>query len=259
VRQWWVLYQKEMTEMWRNGKWLWVPVVFVLLGIMNPISSYYMPEILKSAGNLPEGAVIQIPMPKPPEVLVETLSQYGTLGVLILVLASMGVVSAERTSGIAAMILVKPVSYFSYITAKWAGLLSLMAVSFSAGYFAAWYYTEALIGPVELSRVASGFLVYGLWLIFVLTVTMFMSIWLKGGGAIAFITIAITAALSILTGLFSRYMTWSPSRLAGHAGSFLTEGTAASRFGLTLGITALLIVVLLAAGVSLFRRQELVE
>jgi len=84
-------------------------------------------------------------------------------------------------------------------------------------------------------------------------------VWLKGGGAIAFLTILITAVLSIVSGLFSKYMAWSPSRLSGHAGAFLTQGEAGSHFALTLGTTGLLIVLLLAAGVALFRNQELVD
>lgn len=259
MNQWIVLFRKEMKEMWRSGKWLWVPVVFLLLGIMNPISSYYLPDILEKAGNLPEGAVIEIPPPKPSEVMVETLSQYGTMGVLILVLANMGVVSAERTSGIASMIMVKPVRYFSYITAKWASMVTLAAVSFLAGYGGAWYYTELLIGHVDPARAAAGFTVYGLWLIFILTVTLMMSTWLRSGGAIAFVTLFIAAALSILSGLFSRYAGWSPGRLADHAGAILMEGRGQASFPWSVGTTVLAAAALLFAAVRLFRTRELPE
>lgn len=259
MTKWLVMYRKEMLEMWRSGKWLWVPVVFILLGVMNPISSYYMPEILKNAGNLPEGAVIEIPPPKPPEVMVETLSQYGTMGLLILVLATMGIVSSERSGGMASMILVKPVRHSQYLTAKWAGMLTLGLASFWAGYGASWYYTELLIGHVDPARTAAGGAVWSLWLVFTLTVTLLMSTCLQSGGAVAFVTLFLAAAVSLLSGWFSKHSGWSPGRLSAHAGSILTEGKALHAFPWSLGFTALAAAALLVLSVRVLRRQEWAE
>lgn len=259
MRQWMVLYEKEMLEMWRGGKWIWVPIVFLILGLTQPISSYYLPEILNAAGGLPEGAVIQIPLPKPPEVLVETLSQYGTMGILILVLAMMGIVSSERTGGVAAMILVKPVKFASYITAKWAGQLTLGLVSFAAGYGISWYYTGILIGSVDAGKALAGFAVYSLWLVFVMTLTLLLSTCLRGNGAVAFVTLFIAAALSIVSTIFKRYMGWSPGRLSDHAGSFLVTGSGQSAFTASLIVTVLLIGAMVAAAVYVLRHQEFPE
>ena len=56
-----ILFKKEMKESMRNGKWIWIPVVFMIIGVSQPLTSYYMPQILEAAGNLPDGAVIEIP------------------------------------------------------------------------------------------------------------------------------------------------------------------------------------------------------
>src|SRR5690625_6823092 len=96
MTQWTVLYRKEMLEMIRNYKVLCIPIVFVLLGVMEPVSAYYMPEILDTLGGLPEGTILEMPTPTGTEVLMKVLSNYGMLGVLILVLGALGVVSAER-------------------------------------------------------------------------------------------------------------------------------------------------------------------
>lgn len=256
MRQWLVMYGKELKEMGRNGKWLWVPVVAVLLCVMNPIASYFMPEILDKAGNMPEGTVIQIPVPQAPEVMVQTLSQFGTMGILVLVLASMGIVASERASGVAAMIMVKPVSYAGFITAKWAGLLTLAGTSYIAGYGGAWYYTEALIGHVPVGAALNAMGVYGLWIVFVLTVTLLMSTWLKGNGAVAFVSLFLAAAISIATNLFSRYLGASPGRLTEHANAILMQGTPLPLFYGVLLTTVLLIAGMLAIAVRLFRGQE---
>lgn len=259
MTQWLVLYSKEMTEMWRSYKWIWVPIVFVLLGVSQPVVSYYLPDILKSAGNLPEGAVIQIPVPSAPQVLAETLSQYNTLGVLILVLSFMGVISAERQSGAAGLVLIKPVPFASYITAKWAGAFTLTVASFGLGYAASWYYTVMLIGSVEPVLVLKSFLLYGLWLLFVVTITVMLSAAMKGSGGIAFLSLGFVALLSILNGLIGKYMKWSPSTLPGHAGSILSGGEAGDLLPLAIIVTAVAIVAMLGIAVHLFGKKELLS
>ncbi|MDF2722949.1 MAG: transporter permease [Paenibacillus sp.] len=252
---WTVLYKKEMKELWRSRKWVWVPLVFVLLGISQPVASYYMPDILQAAGGFPEGTVIEIPKPTTAEVLGQTLSQYGTIGVLILVLSLMGVVSAERASGAASLVLVKPVSYASYLTAKWAGAITLIVVSFTLGYISSWYYSEILIGPIESGRAVGSLLLYGAWLVFVTTVTVALSAAMKSGGAIAFLSVGSVFALTLLTGLLERYMRWSPGTLSGHAAAVLKQGEAGPALSIALAATAAACVLMLSAALYAFRRK----
>lgn len=174
MTQWTVLYQKEITAMVRNYKILWIPIVFILLGVMQPVSSYYMPEILDTFGGLPEGTILEMPTPTGAEVLMNVLSNYGMLGVLILVLSAMGIVSEEKQSGVAAMVMIKPVSYSSYILSKWAGLLTITFVSLLIGYVASWYYTSLLIETVAFERVFQSVVIYSIWLVFVVTLTLFL-------------------------------------------------------------------------------------
>ncbi|RAV17675.1 ABC transporter permease [Paenibacillus contaminans] len=257
MSQWMTLFGKEMMEMKRNAKWLWVPLVFLALGIMQPVTTYYMAQILENMGGLPEGTVIEMPVPAPEQVLVQTLSQFSSVGVLIIVLASMTVVSGERASGVAGMIMLKPVPHVSYITAKWAGLLSLTFVSFAAGYGGAWYYTNLLFGYVDMGRVGLSFLVYGLWLAFIVTLTVLLSSSLKGSGGIAFMAIAAAMGLSIAGGLFAKYMRWSPSKLADHAGLLLTQGKGGAGFALCLIVSFALIAALIVCSVRIFKSKSL--
>ncbi|MDG0794040.1 hypothetical protein OMP38_26855 [Cohnella ginsengisoli] len=101
------------------------------------------------------------------------MSQYNTLGLLILVLAFMGVVAGEWLSGADMMTLVKPVSHLKLVTSKWASLLTLTFASFVLGYAGTWYYTDILIGDVALSAVAQSCLVYAVWLTLAVTITLF--------------------------------------------------------------------------------------
>lgn len=213
MRQWAILYNKEMVEMWRNYKWIWVPLVFLLLGIMQPITTYFMPELLEAAGGLPEGTVIEIPMPTGQHVLAQTLSQFGVMGVLILVLSMMSVVSGELNAGVAELIFVKPVTFVQFILAKWSGMITIMTAALVLSYMGAWYYTEQLIGPVSFDFVMRSLIIYWLWLVFVTSVTLLMSTWFRSFGAAAFITLGLIILLTVLTNFFTNILAWSPGRL----------------------------------------------
>jgi ABC-2 type transport system permease protein len=257
MSQWITLFQKEILEMWRNFKWIWVPITFILLGVSEPLTSYYLPQIIKSFGGLPEGSIIDIPPPTAGVVLASGLSQYSTLGVLIIVLGTMGVIAGERKSEVAAMILVKPVSYLSYVTSKWAGSLLLVWFSLFIGYLSTWYYTGQLFDWVPIGGFFQSFVLFGLWLSVVLTVTVFLSAALLSPGMAGFISLALAIVVSIISGALSHLLEWSPSQLTSYASALLTIGDLPDDT-LPASLTALLlIVVLLWLSVFLFKKKEL--
>lgn len=257
MSQWLTLFQKEILEMWRNFKWIWVPITFILLGVSEPLTSYYLPQIIKSFGGLPEEAVIDIPPPTAGAVLASGLSQYSTIGVLIIVLGTMGVIAGERKSGVAAMILVKPVSYLSYITSKWAGSLLLVWFSLFIGYLSTWYYTGQLFEWVPFGEFLKSFVLYGLWLTVVLTVTVFFSSALLSPGMAGFISLALTLVVSIVSGALSHVLEWSPSQLTSYASALLIVGEFPDDTMPTSLLAILAIVILLWLSVFLFKKKEL--
>ncbi|MBM0067897.1 ABC transporter permease [Alkalicoccobacillus gibsonii] len=259
MKQWIVLYRKELLEMIRNYKMLWIPIVFILLGVMQPISSYFMPELLDTFGGLPEGTVLEMPTPTGAEVFIQVVSNYGLLGVLILVLSAMGVVSAEKQSGVAAMVMIKPVSYTSYILSKWAGLLTITLVSLFVGSIASWYYTNLLIGTVPFDRMAQSVLIYSLWLTFVVTITLFFSTIMKGNGSVAFLTVLVVFTLAALTSFMGEVMSFSPAKMTEHSGQMVLVGELDSSFVPAFMVTLSVLILILILSVQIFKKKELLE
>jgi ABC-2 type transport system permease protein len=254
MKQWIVLYHKEMLEMWRNYKLLWVPLVFIIIGVMNPVMTYYMPQLLEANG-LTKEIIQAIPTPTGAEIMVKTLSQYNTLGILILVLSFMGTVASERQSGSVIMVLVKPVPHLSYITAKWVAMLSLTIVAFALGYIATWYYTGVLIADVPFSQIWQSLLIYALWLVFVISVTLLYSSLLNSTGGIAFLSLLTLAAFSLSTSIFASYTRWSPGRLSAEAGTLLTKGIISTNLWSAISVTAIMIVVLIGGAAFISKRK----
>ncbi|WP_342431942.1 ABC transporter permease subunit [Neobacillus sp. FSL H8-0543] len=257
MSQWLTLVQKEILEMWRNYKWIWVPITFILLGVTEPLTSYYLPQILDSLGGLPDGTKIEIPIPSAQEVLAAGLGQYSTIGVLIIVLSTMGLIAGERKSGVAAMILVKPVSYLSYVTAKWAGSLLLVWLSFFIGYFATWYYTGQLFEWVPIGEFFLSYLLYGLWLTVILTITVFFSSSLITPGMAGFSSLALVLILSIVSGTLSHLLEWSPAQLTSYASVGLVTGELPEHTLPASLLAAAIIMTLLWLSVIIFKKKEL--
>ncbi|KMK75594.1 ABC transporter permease [Alkalihalobacillus pseudalcaliphilus] len=220
-----ILVKKEWTESLRNGKWIWLPIALCILGISQPLSMYYLPQLLEAAGGLPEGAVIDIPTPYASEVLIGTLSQFALLGTLLFVLASMNSIAHERNNGSIVFVLVRPVSFVHYILSKWMSLLILFGVSFGLSYFLTWYYTVQLFGTVTLEKLVYSTLIYLLWIGFLIALTLCISTFLRNGAGIAGLTICIVAILALADMLIPAFMKWSPTQLQAEAGQILVRSS----------------------------------
>ncbi|MFC0014201.1 MULTISPECIES: ABC transporter permease [Allobacillus] len=222
--QWTVILKKELTENWRNFKWIWVPIVFILISIMDPISTYYMPIIIESAGGLPEGTIIDIPMPNPSEAMMMSFSQLNIIGVLILTVISMGTISGEIKSGVYELVLAKPVKYTNYVTAKFFSYWLLMIVSLFLGLLASWYYINLLFGDLAFSQLIVAALFYACWLTLLIAIVILYNTWFKSPGLIAFLSIITVIILSVMTNIFSHVLGWSPAKITEYIAIYLHTG-----------------------------------
>lgn len=256
MKTWFVLYKKELLSFWRSSKWIWLPIVFAILGVMQPLSMYYMPEILKATGGLPEGAVFEFPTPSGAEVMAGVLSQYGTIGVVIIVAAVMGTIQSERQRGTMSLVMSRPVSGLQFLLGKWTAELTILLVSLLFGYGLSFYYTNLLFDPVSLELFIKSFLLYFVWVCFMMTVTLIGSMLFKSTGAVMGSSIVIIALLSLLDGYFEKFMKWSPSLLSTQASMILTEGRVFRFLAFNLTCSIVIIVLLFITATVVFERQE---
>lgn len=254
--QWLTLFQKELLESWRNYKWIWFPLVLIVLAIMDPISSYYMPLIIESVGGLPDGAVMEIPTPLPREVLMMSLGQIGSIGILVIVLISMGTIAGERKSGVAELILVKPVAHAHYITAKFVAIMTMVWISFFLAMVGSWYYTNLLFGEISFVSLLYVIFFYGLWLMFVVSIVVFLNTLFKNAGIIAFLSIIIVLSMSVLTQIFGRFITWSPNNISTYIHEYLITQEVSTDLIMTAIITVVLSAILIMASFFTFEKRD---
>ncbi len=249
-----VLFQKEWRENTRNFKIVWIPLIFIFFGITEPVTNYYLPQILEAVGNIPEGAMFPFPEFTPAQILMSTMGQYQFIGMLVLVLGFMGTISRERKNGTGTLIYVRPISFLSYFLSKWKVVSIIALGSVWLGLLAAWYYTELLFGNVPASDFFAFAGTYSVWILFVISIVLAASAWLPTGGA-AGVSLVLVLIIQIVDSLLGTYWTISPWKLSTYATQWLAGSPDVSNFWWSMTVTILAIIALVAFGVWMSKRN----
>ncbi|MDY0407537.1 ABC-2 transporter permease [Paracerasibacillus soli] len=186
-----------------------------------------------------------------------SLNQLGSLGILIIVLIAMSSITNERKSGVAEIILVKPVSYANYITAKWFVIIILVWLSLVLSLGMSGYYINLLFGNLGIGEIIKVISFYGLWLTLIATIAIFYNTLFKTAGLVAFMSIFTVIGLSIITSVFGKHLTWSPANLTSHIHEMLVMHEVTTDLVVTSLITIILIAGLLFSSIYIFKTKEI--
>lgn len=249
-----VLLRKELRENVRNFKLYWIPIVFVIFGILEPVTNHFLPEIMKSVGNLPDGAQFNWPQFQGEDIFVSLMSQYQTIGILVIILAFMGTISSERKNGTATLLYVRPMSFGSYFLSKWIVINGIILGSVWLGFFAAWYYIQILFNPVAAGDVFAFLATYSVWIIFAVTVVLFFSAWLSTGAA-AGLSIVVLLILQIIDSVIGAFWTVSPWKVSTYATMMFSSISDQSGLWMSIGVTVVLIGALMFLGINSAKRN----
>ncbi|NMA91067.1 MAG: ABC transporter permease [Amphibacillus sp.] len=256
MSQFLTVFKKEFMESWRNFSWVWVPIVFILLSIMDPLTYYYLPKIMDAVGGVPEGMAFEIPEIPAPDAVMLALVQISSIGVLIVVLLTMGTIAGERKTGIAELVLVKPVNHVTYILAKWFAKFVLFFIAFTIGMLLNWYYVNLLFGDVGFTELIYLLLFYALWIMFVISLTIFFSTIFKGPGPVAGVTIGTLLSMSVVNGLVNHWLPWFPNQLSTYINEMLYNQSVSTELWGTAGITVGLSAILLICSFIIFKNKK---
>ncbi|KWW21256.1 hypothetical protein AS888_16815 [Peribacillus simplex] len=225
-----VLMKKEFIHMLREYKAVWMPLVFILLGITQPIVTHYLPSIIKALSG-GQGIMIDpnLPALKGAAVLASTLgSQFDQLGLMILVISMMGIIQTDKADGMLAFILTRPVKANSYIAGKIVSNFMIAAFSVAIGYIASTIYANYLFTNVPFSLMIPAFLLYLVWVLFIVTFTALISMICNGQGMIALISLVFLIGCRIIVNLNPVLDIINPASMSNHAMTLLITGTISS-------------------------------
>lgn len=249
-----ILLVKEWREMARSFKLLWIPLVFIFFGILEPITNYYLPEIMKTVGNLPEGAAFTWPELRGEDIFVSLAGQYQFIGILLIVFAFMGAIAGERKTGTATLLYVRPLSFTSYFLSKWLIINAVLVASVWLGFLASWYYIHVLYGAVEPKKALAFMATYSLWIIFATTIVLALSAWLSTGGT-AFVSIFLLVFYPFIDTTIGAYWKVSPWKVPSYASVWFESSSDRSQLWTSGGVTLLLMILFIVFGIWMSKRN----
>lgn len=239
------LLRKEIMEAARTYKILIIPLVLLILGVSQPISYHFMPEILKSTA-MPEGTIIQIPAPPPPQIIVTVLDQYGKMGILFIILAAMGIVAKEIEMGQAAFVLTLGVRRSAYLLTKWTVLSAVVVGAVLIGVWGSAYYTVALFGPLSWGNVTLAAVMYSLYCVFILTATMALGTIFPNQLITGGLTLSLPILFSIVGLISSAAGDYLPTNMSAVAADILNGSSATVWQGVGVSLAWIMAFLLLA-------------
>jgi ABC-2 type transport system permease protein len=252
-----ILLGKELREAWRTRRLPAIAVLFVVVGIVSPLTARYMAEILGAA----LGDQLPVPLPEPSaamavDQLAKNLAQLGSLAAIAL---AMGSVAGELDRGTAALVLAQPATRPAFLLAKLVAIAVVLAACTAAGVAVAWMYTAVLFEPLPLA----GWLAFAVlaWLALVAWASVtFLASTATGStmaaaviGFVALIVLSLAAIVPAVDRVLPTGLTAPGVLLAAGAGSGIDPGAVATAVGGTLVLVAACV----AGAVAAFRRREL--
>lgn len=230
-----VLFKKELREQIKTHRLLIVLAVFLVLGMGTPLMLYYLPSIV----NTSEGTQIPFPDFTAADVSIEFLSSIAQIGMVVVILVSMGAVSRELERGAAVLTLSKPVGRGTFVIAKLAALAVTFEFSLIISSLFCYLYTAILFEGVSAASFAAATALVGVFLLVCISITLLCSSVFKSAvaaGGMALVIIVPFWALSAIPNIGS----YAPMGIIDWGSSLiLGKGTAAwGSLCISLGLAA---------------------
>lgn len=250
-----MLLEKEVIEAWRTYRLGIVCGLFVVLGILSPVVTRYLPQIVRAFA--PPGFEIGLPEMGIVDVIDQLLKSVVQFGALAAVLITMGSVAGEKERGTAALVLAKPVSRAAFLWAKFVALGMVFGLATGLAVVAAWLYTTLLFEQPPILPWLSMAMVIWLSTMVYVSITFLGSAALRSPLGAAAVGFAGLIGLS-LASIVSTLNPWLPAGLIDVAkAAALEEVSSDLDPPRTIAVSVGLIVVTLALAWWRFRREEL--
>jgi ABC-2 type transport system permease protein len=143
-----VLLAKELREQLRTNRLIAVAAIFILFGLVGPLTDRYMKEIFDAVGSQGGGFTMQVPAPSLEGAATQIIKNLSQFGIICALLLGMGSVAWEKERGTAGMILTKPASRAAFLAAKLVAISLTLGLAELLGCGTAYLYTLLLYPTV---------------------------------------------------------------------------------------------------------------
>jgi len=248
-----VFARKEVREILHTWR-IWVlPSIFLFFAVMGPLLAKFTPEIVRAvAGNQFNG--IEIPTPTYLDAYAQWIKNLSQIALFALIIIYGGIISSERKSGTAILVLTKPISRTTFVIAKVVAHSIFLAILVVMGTFITWGLTAAIFAEAPGSALWSSALVWLVFGIFFIALMTFLSVLIRSSAGAAGAGVGVYALLSIAA-ISKPLGTYSPAAITAQATSLAAGKAVAWQWPVLTSL--LLAAVIIALAAAMFRRNEL--
>ncbi len=247
--------KKEFTETTRSYKLLIMGCVFLLLGLMNPITAKITPQLMDSF--LPEGMKIAIPEPTAADSWAQFFKNVPQMGLIVLVIVFSGIMANEFSRGTLVNMLTKGLSRSIVIVSKFTMAVSVWTASYVLCFVVSYAYTSYFWKENSLSTIHILFAVFCLWLFGVLLLASMMlgGVLFKNSYGCLLFTGGFVVILFLIN-IVPKLQDFNPIALASNNMTLITNSMPISDFVWPIVLCAALTAGFIIAAVALFNKKQ---
>ena len=261
MRTYGIFLKKELIEAFKTYKLLIMGAVFLIFGIMSPLTAKMMPEILRWAMELdPSTAGIDLSFlfsnPTALDAWMQFYGNVGQIGVIILVIVFSGMLSSELSKGTLTIILTKGLTRSTVIISKLTSATLIWTGSLLIAFFTSWGYTIYFFPNDKLPYVLLGG--FCLWLsgVFLLALTAFAASITKTSSIFCMLSVGAAVIVLNLLAIIPYVGKYSPVSLGSLPISLLAGASTARSIVPTLIASVIIIIALILLAVITFDRTK---
>ena len=150
MKQFMAFFKKELHESAATYKLHILLAVFLIFGMISPLTAKLMPDILKSFGDT--GIMITLPEPSAIDAWAQFFKNVGQMGMAVIVIVFCGTMSNELSKGTLINLLTKGLNRHTVILSKFLCAGVLWAICYALCFVACYGYTAYFWGTGALGH-----------------------------------------------------------------------------------------------------------
>jgi len=254
LRSYFAFTKKEFCESVRTYKLLIMGAVFLLLGMMNPVTAKFTPLLLKSF--MPAGMEITIAEPTALDSWAQFFKNVPQMGLIVLVIVFSGIMANEFSRGTLINMLTKGLSRSVVILSKFTMAALLWTASYALCFGVTYAYTAYFWKGDGVSNIL--FSVFCLWLFGILLLASMIlgGVMFKSSyGCLLFTGVFVVALL--LINIVPKLQEYNPITLASSNMALLSNKMSVSDFTLPIVICCVTVAGFIITAIALFNKKQL--
>jgi ABC-2 type transport system permease protein len=247
------LWRLEWLRLVRTPRALALGLVFVVIGLLEPIVTRYENYLLGHVGG---GVRVTMPPPTPADGVNSYVTEVTLIGLILVVVFAAEALSFDTRRGLATFLRTRVGSMWQLVTPRFAVNAGAAVAAYVLGTLAAWYETGVLIGALPVGGMLAGLLCGALYFALAVAVAAFAASWVRSTIGAVGIALGILLLMPILS-VIKPIANWLPSALVNGPVDLVGRTEPLTHFVPALAVSLAATAIALLAAARLLSRREI--